>query len=101
MQKIPQHQINVILAHDLKRLHEDVKKRENLENPKLEVNNWEECDKAIIHSKELTQTETINTKIMQLSLEKHLAKIDNLEKTYHYSVHEIKKTPRKISKSSH
>ena len=27
-----------------------------LENPQLEVNSWEECDKAIIHSKELTRT---------------------------------------------
>ena len=56
MQKITQHQINAILAHDLKRLHDDVKKRKNLENPQLEVNSWKECDKAIIYSKELTRT---------------------------------------------
>ena len=38
-----------------------------------EVNGWEECDKAIIHSKELSKTEMINAEIMQLSLEKQLA----------------------------
>ena len=36
---------------------------------------------------------------MQLSLEKQLAKarkdIDDLEKTFHYSVHEIKKSSKK------
>ena len=31
-------QINAILAHDLKKLREDVKKKKNLENQQLEVN---------------------------------------------------------------
>ena len=65
-----------------------------------EVNGWEECDKAIIHSKELSKTEMINAEIMQLSLEKQLAEAReekcDLEKTYHYAVHEIPRTLRKI-----
>ena len=62
-------QINAILAHDLKTLQEDVKKHKSLEEQQLEVNDWEEYDKAIIHSKELPQTK-IHTEIMQQSLEK-------------------------------
>ena len=87
-------QINAILAHDLKKLQEDVKIQKKLENQQLEVNGWEECDKAIIHSKELPQTE-IHVEIMQHSLEKQLAEAreekGDLEKTYRYAVHEIKK----------
>ena len=37
-------EINAILAHDLKKLQEDVKKHKTLEDQKLEVNDWEECD---------------------------------------------------------
>ena len=61
-------QINAILAHDLNKRQEDAKIQKKLENEQLEVNGWEECDKAIIHSKELPQTE-----IMQQSMEKQLA----------------------------
>ena len=98
-------QINAILVHDLKKLQEDVKIQKKLENQQLEVNGWEECNKAIIHSKELPQTE-IHTKIMQQSLEKQLAEAreekGNLEKTYRYAVHKIKKKlQKKLSKSSH
>ena len=40
------------------------------------------CDKAIIHSKELTQTE-MNDEIIHQSLEKQLAEAtEDLEKTY-------------------
>ena len=78
-------QINAILTHDLKKLREDVKKKKNLENQQLEVNGWEECDKAIIHSKELTQTK-MNDEIIHQSLEKQLAEATeekgDLEKTY-------------------
>ena len=54
------------------------------------INRWSQCDKAIIHSKELPQTK-IHTEIMQQSLEKQLAearedKVD-LEKTYRYAVY--------------
>ena len=52
-------QISAILAHDLKKLQEDVKKHNKLEQ--LDVNGCEECDK------ELPKTE-----IMQQSLEKQL-----------------------------
>ena len=39
---------------------------------------------------------------MQLSLKRQLAEgKGDLEKTYRYAVHEIEKSPRKISKSSH
>ena len=66
-----------------------------------EVNGWEECDKAIIHSKELSKTEMINAEIMQLSLEKQLAEAreekGDLEKTYRYAVHEIKKLQEKLA----
>jgi hypothetical protein len=62
------------------------------------INRWSECDKANIHSKELPQTK-IHTEIMQQSLEKQFAearedKVD-LEKTYCYVVHEIKKKSKK------
>ena len=75
-------------------LQEDVKK--------LEVQDWEEYDKAIIHSKELPET---NTEILNHSLEKQLAKAREekrgLEKTYRYAVHEIKKLKEKFSNLSH
>ena len=54
--------INAILAHDLKKLQEDVKEQKKWENQQLEFNDWEECDKAIIHPKELSQNK-INTEI--------------------------------------
>ena len=65
-------------------LQEDVKK--------LEVQDWEEYDKAIIHSKELPET---NTGVLKQSLEKQFAKAReeklDLEKTYRYAVLEIKR----------
>ena len=70
---------NAILAHDLKKLQEDVKKHKSLEEQQLEVNDWEEYDKAIIHSKELPQTK-IHTEIIQQSLEKQLAEARREEK---------------------
>ena len=51
-------------------LQEDVKKQKKLEDQHLEIKDWEEYDKAIIHSKELPET---NTEIMKQSLEKQLA----------------------------
>ena len=94
-------EINAILAHDLKKLQEDEKETKNLENQQSEVNGWEECDKAIIiHRKELSQTK-INTEIMQQSLEEQLAEArkekSDLEKTYRYAVHEIKKLQEKLA----
>ena len=72
-------QINAILAHDLKKLQEDVKKQKKLEDQQSEVNGLEEFDKAIIHPKELPQTKQF--------LEKQLAEArkekGDLEKTYH------------------
>ena len=86
-------QINAILAHDLNKRQEDAKIQKKLENEQLEVNGWEECDKAIIHSKELPQTE-----IMQQSMEKQLAEAReekcDLEKTYCYAVHEMKNSKK-------
>ena len=93
-------QINAILAQDLKKLQEDVKKQKKWEDRQLEVNDWEECDKAVIHSKDPSQTE-IHTEKMQQSLEKQLAEAreekDDLEKTYRYAVHEIKKLQEKLA----
>ena len=80
--------INAILAHDLKKL-QDVKTRKNVENQQLEVNGWEECDKAIIHSKELTKTETLEKQLAEAREEK-----GDLE---NYAVHEIKKTHVKLT----
>ena len=82
-------QINAILAHDLKKLREDVKKKKNLENQQLEVNRqWLGgivTKQLCIHSKELTQTE-MNDEIIHQSLEKQLAEATeekgDLEKTY-------------------
>ena len=56
--------INAILAHDLKKLQEDVKEQKKWENQHLEFNDWEECDKAILHPKELSQNK-INIKIIR------------------------------------
>ena len=93
-------QINAILAHDLKKLQQDVKEQKKSENQQLEVNGWVECEKAIIHSKKLPKTE-FHTEIMQKSLEKQLAEAreekGDLEKTYRYAVHEIKKLQEKLA----
>ena len=56
--------INAILAHDLKKLQEDVKEQKKWENQQLEFNDWEECDEAIIHPKELSQNK-INIEIIR------------------------------------
>ena len=43
-------QINAILAHNLKKLQEDVKVQKKLENQQLEVSDWKECEKASTYS---------------------------------------------------
>ena len=43
-------QINAILAHNLKKLQEDVKVQKKLENQQLEVSDWKECEKATTYS---------------------------------------------------
>ena len=43
-------QLIAILAHNLKKLQEDVKVQKKLENQQLEVSDWKECEKATTYS---------------------------------------------------